>query len=323
MAMDEIIAAWAKKCDSKTDEDSKMECHRDQIVALSEHKKAKETHVTAYFDKYLKSTLKRMWESNPIPSFSRFTGYTPSAGAEKHEKADEIYEHLLQELNTTNGNGAREKMMTVYQNAFAAQARHAQALCRSHDENLRRKCPEMFDYLSHNDLESFGRLTVSGLNGANFADDADRISLLERYDNNIYSPLDAWFRDIYASKTPLDQVSFIAIPQSMDAYYRSSASSQTSNATVDVIKARLAAERARTWEIATAGSGTLNSQGRFTEPMPYFSLGNTTGVTGPNAGNVPSPLQQQNGVQQPTTQNFDRVGSGQIPYGRGGQQGTF
>jgi hypothetical protein len=294
-------------------------CHSDKIVWLSELENAREEHVYGYYQKYMRTQFKNILEASVLTQAMGPDGnltYVANENArEMHEKGDEVYAALVGGLSDDTGTKVRKEVIAVYQKAFEAQAKHAQEVAI---EGVRQNNPAMLRYgydrintIARTDYANFYALTMGGL------DSLGNDAMKNYFMRDVYRPLGSWLNDI-STNSAAQGFDKIAIPGLTGVTYAGG----VPNLSNDIIQARIAAESARTNNLASligTQGATFNGQGQVIQQIPYIQMpGNQSTV-----GGVPSPLQQQNGntinygPQQQIQGTLPRVGT--VPpngYGR-------
>ena len=200
----QYLEDWAKPCLSIKDKEAKMDCHSDRLIALSnklEDDASKGSTVLKYFQKYLKASLRSAFSANfyRIRSGTRMGSIERDEKAsEMNDKANEIYEKIIAELQPENGEKTRKDIWAMYRGAFGKQAEHSLNMIRQGYDSGN---TQLFQLGSsslrslQNELDSLSAVTMDQL-----ADVESENSMEDLYMNTLESPVANYLRDIYQAK---------------------------------------------------------------------------------------------------------------------------
>lgn len=319
----QYLEDWAKPCLGKKDKVEKMECHSTRLIALStklEDDSKKGSIVLKYFQKYLKSSLRSAFSSKfyRVRASSSLGGIEEDEKAtELNEKANEVYEQIIAELQPENGEKTRKDLWAMYRGAFGKQAEHSLNLLKQGYEagNM-----QMFQ-LGKNSLFALqGELdTLSSVTMDQLADVNSENSMEDLYMSTLQSPVAQHLKGIYTAKDLLHY----DLPVLTEDYVGGPTGIADVDSTTSGIKKleEIIASRAR----AVRGENANIQQPNLPNVRQGIYFPTNTGM----APTVGSPFQQQApmlqnptlpiGMQQqvPFPGAAQPISAGQVPLSRG------
>jgi hypothetical protein len=207
------LEAWAKKCDSYTDREeseSRMECHKGQLIKLSKYlKNSKDNQglVLEYFNEYLKGDLQRAFKASTMkPNDFGYYENDPSL----LEFAQQMSEELISSLRPQNGLATVRVLEKLNANAYLYQLQNAQNLVRRGQQTnniqmvqagMNGMNPYLLRALLSNQQSSLA-MAIDGMPGRNSMDMAIKDLLTSELDTSFYSPVNSTLTELERFLSP-------------------------------------------------------------------------------------------------------------------------
>jgi hypothetical protein len=212
-ALEADLEAYAKKCASYEDDEdseSRLNCHKNQLVALSKFlKNSKETQsiVLDYFKQYVQGDLQRAFRAKTVKQ-NEFGNYDQDSSA--LEFAQQLSEELISSLRPQNGSATVRAISKLNSNAYLYQLQNAQDLIRKGEQSgnmymVRAGMMGMSPFMIRSLLENQHNgltMAIDGMPGRTSADMIIKDYLTNDLRSTFYNPVNTTLVDLERYMSP-------------------------------------------------------------------------------------------------------------------------